>query len=396
MFGYGISYAIASLSCTIAPFLAVTGAGLRSDSVLGALSVYVAYAAGFTLVVGVLAVAAALSSAAVADRMRRIVPYVNRISGVLLVVVGLYVAYYGLYEVRLFTANGSPDDSVIAAAGRLQGAIAGWVHRHGAWPWLVALALLLVAALARRGARRLAPPRNVALQIGPRRATNHSDAGERRRHEPDEDAHHARSVGRRRRRSTSHVAVLDHEHADRFGPRPTHLGDRESPLCRRRFRTAPRTRVTRRHPAATCRRRRGPLAGSCNPAYYTARTQRRRLSGDCRRSPRRRPRPARRLPIRMRRRGAPGPPRPGCLDFALSADLVEPGRINIFERWESQARSRHSAAVDPATSRARRSWPRRSPSTTWRPSGTSAERPFPRGDDYRNRALSSAASCSAA
>lgn len=27
---------------------------------------------------------------------------------------------------------------------------------------------------------------------------------------------------------------------------------------------------------------------------------------------------------------------PGCLDYALSADLVEPGRINIFERWESQ------------------------------------------------------------
>lgn len=28
---------------------------------------------------------------------------------------------------------------------------------------------------------------------------------------------------------------------------------------------------------------------------------------------------------------------PDCLDFALSADLVEPDRINIFERWESQA-----------------------------------------------------------
>ena len=148
MFGYGLGYAVASLSCTIAPFLAVTGVGLRGDSVLSALSVYVAYAAGFTLVVGVLAVAAALSSAAVADRMRRIVPYVNRISGVLLLAVGLYVAYYGLYEVRLFTAYGSPDDSVIAAAGRLQGAIAGWVHRHGAWPWMLALALLLVAALA--------------------------------------------------------------------------------------------------------------------------------------------------------------------------------------------------------------------------------------------------------
>ena len=26
----------------------------------------------------------------------------------------------------------------------------------------------------------------------------------------------------------------------------------------------------------------------------------------------------------------------GCLDFALSADLVDAGRINILERWESQ------------------------------------------------------------
>jgi quinol monooxygenase YgiN len=28
---------------------------------------------------------------------------------------------------------------------------------------------------------------------------------------------------------------------------------------------------------------------------------------------------------------------PGCLDFALTADLVDPARVNIFERWESQA-----------------------------------------------------------
>jgi cytochrome c biogenesis protein CcdA len=148
MFGYGLGYAIASLSCTVAPFLAVTGAAVGGGSVIGTLSVYLAYAAGFTLVVGVLAVATALSSAAVADRMRRILPYLNRISGILLVVVGLYVAYYGFYEVRLFTANGDPQDPVIAAAGRLQGAIAGWVHQHGAWPWLAALAALVVLTAA--------------------------------------------------------------------------------------------------------------------------------------------------------------------------------------------------------------------------------------------------------
>jgi cytochrome c biogenesis protein CcdA len=143
MFGYGISYAVASLSCTIGPFLAVTAAALRGGSVLGGVAVYFAYAGGFTLVVGVLA----LASSAAVDRMRRIAPYVNRISGALLLIVGVYVGYYGLYEIRLFTGDGNPEDSVIAAAGRVQGAIAGWVHQHGAWPWLVALAVLTIAAL---------------------------------------------------------------------------------------------------------------------------------------------------------------------------------------------------------------------------------------------------------
>lgn len=26
----------------------------------------------------------------------------------------------------------------------------------------------------------------------------------------------------------------------------------------------------------------------------------------------------------------------GCLDFSIAADLVDGGRINIFERWQSQ------------------------------------------------------------
>jgi quinol monooxygenase YgiN len=28
--------------------------------------------------------------------------------------------------------------------------------------------------------------------------------------------------------------------------------------------------------------------------------------------------------------------RHGCLDFAITADLVDPGRVNLFEHWESQ------------------------------------------------------------
>lgn len=152
MYSYGVSYAIASLSCTIAPFLAVTGAGLRAGSVVTGVSVYLAYVAGLTLVVGVLAMAAALASSVTADRLRRILPFVNRISGGLLLLVGLYVAYFAGYELRLFTMNASPRDAVIAAAGRLQGTLAGWVHQHGIWPW--AAALLALAAVAGASAWR--------------------------------------------------------------------------------------------------------------------------------------------------------------------------------------------------------------------------------------------------
>ncbi|MEE2033263.1 putative quinol monooxygenase [Rhodococcus chondri] len=27
---------------------------------------------------------------------------------------------------------------------------------------------------------------------------------------------------------------------------------------------------------------------------------------------------------------------PGCLDFVIAADLLDTGRINLFERWESR------------------------------------------------------------
>ncbi|WNG88155.1 cytochrome c biogenesis CcdA family protein [Mycobacterium sp. ITM-2016-00317] len=145
MFGYGVGYALASLSCTVGPFLAVTGAGLGTAGA-GRLWVYLAYAAGFALVVGALAVSVAVAGSALADPLKRILPYVNRIGGATLILVGLYVAYYGYYEIRLF-AGGDPADPVIAAAGRLQGAIAGWVHRQGSWPWLLLLAATFAAAV---------------------------------------------------------------------------------------------------------------------------------------------------------------------------------------------------------------------------------------------------------
>jgi len=154
MYGYGVSYAIASLSCTVGPFLAVTAAGLRRGSLIGSASIYLAYIAGLTLVVGVLAIAAAIASSAVVNRLRRILPYVNRISGALLILVGVYVGYYAFYEIRLHSAHALGSDAVLAAAGRAQGALAGWVHQHGGGPWVLAFAVLVACALVGAWYRR--------------------------------------------------------------------------------------------------------------------------------------------------------------------------------------------------------------------------------------------------
>lgn len=145
MFGYGMAYAVASLACTVGPFLAVTAAGSRG-SITDSVAVYLVYAGGFSLIVGTLAVAAAFASATLATRMRRVLPVVNRIGGALVIVTGAYVTYYGSYELRLFHGNADPADAVIAGAGRLQGTVAGWVHQSGGWPWALALTVLLVAA----------------------------------------------------------------------------------------------------------------------------------------------------------------------------------------------------------------------------------------------------------
>jgi cytochrome c-type biogenesis protein len=150
MFGYGLAYAIASLSCTIGPFLAVTSATFRTGSTLNGILAYLAYGAGMTLVVGVLATAVALASSTVTTGFRRLLPHISRIGGGLLVLVGAYVGYYGSYELRLYLGDGDASDPVIEAAGAAQQTVAGWVDSIGALPPLAVLAVLILGAIALR------------------------------------------------------------------------------------------------------------------------------------------------------------------------------------------------------------------------------------------------------
>jgi cytochrome c-type biogenesis protein len=159
MAGFGASYAVASISCTIAPFLAVVVGGFRSGSVLEGLTLFLAYAVGMGLVVGTLAVATVFASPTTVGRLRGAGRWAPRAAGALLAAAGAYVAYYGWWELRVLD-GGDPDDPVIEAASTLQQQLASLVDSIGPLGWVTAGALLVLAVLASRRrarARRTAP-----------------------------------------------------------------------------------------------------------------------------------------------------------------------------------------------------------------------------------------------
>jgi cytochrome c biogenesis protein CcdA len=156
LYGYGASYAIASLSCTIAPFLAVTGLVSGSGDIATGLAAFVAYGLGMGIVVGLLAMLVALAQDTAVRRTRAVLPHILRISGAFLLLAGLYVAYYGWYELRVIAGN-SADDRVVGTVTEIQGQIATWLDAIGVWWILAAFTLTAGTAVALRAARRTRP-----------------------------------------------------------------------------------------------------------------------------------------------------------------------------------------------------------------------------------------------
>jgi cytochrome c-type biogenesis protein len=161
--GYGATFALASLSCTAAPFLAVTAGALGSGGPVAVVVTYLAYAVGMGAVVGALALASATASVGLAARLRRTAPVLSRISGALLVLAGAYVAWYGWFELRVLAGTATGDPVVDVAIG-VQSAVARTVTALGA-PLLavgaLGVAAVVMTAAARR--RRREPRTAVAL-----------------------------------------------------------------------------------------------------------------------------------------------------------------------------------------------------------------------------------------
>jgi hypothetical protein len=142
---FGMAYALASLSCSIAPFLAIVVTSLQAGSTLRGLALFVAYAIGMGLVVAVAALGVALLRGRVVSGLRGAGAWMPRLSGLVLLLAGGYVAWYGWYEVRL--AQGRHDafgDPVVVGAARVQRTLVTALDTAGP----VVLAALLVGLLA--------------------------------------------------------------------------------------------------------------------------------------------------------------------------------------------------------------------------------------------------------
>ncbi|MCG5464085.1 cytochrome c biogenesis protein CcdA [Micromonospora sp. MED01] len=144
---FGAVYALASLGCAIAPFLAIVVTSLQAGSTGRGLALFGAYALGMGLVVAVAALGVALLRDGLVARLRVVGALVPRLSGLVLLVAGGYVAWYGWYELRL--AAGRRDalqDPVIRAASQLQHTLATALDTIGPALLVAALAALLLTA----------------------------------------------------------------------------------------------------------------------------------------------------------------------------------------------------------------------------------------------------------
>jgi cytochrome c-type biogenesis protein len=146
--GYGITFALASLSCTIGPFLAITATAVQSKSIFKIIVLFTTYALGMGIVVLVLAFITAAARNNAIIRIRNSQGLIAKIGGVFLVIVGIYEVWYGWFEIRVLSGENS-SDAFINFASKIQSAITGWVANLGTGKILLIGSLVALALTSR-------------------------------------------------------------------------------------------------------------------------------------------------------------------------------------------------------------------------------------------------------
>jgi cytochrome c biogenesis protein CcdA len=127
--GYGLTFALVSLSCTLGPFLAVTGASIRSSDFFGIVLTFIAFALGMGAAIGAIAVTTALVGSQVSVWLRSKSAAISRITGALVILAGIYVAWFGWYEWRINSGE-QIDDPIVGAVTDAQAWVVNTLSSH--------------------------------------------------------------------------------------------------------------------------------------------------------------------------------------------------------------------------------------------------------------------------
>ncbi len=146
MFLYGISYAVASLSCTIPIFIGIVSTTLERDSFVAGVATFLAYGLGMGMTLAILTIGVALARSGIVRTFRRVLPYVNRISGGFLIVAGAFVGYYAWVEIQ--ELNSGRSSSVVQFSRDLQSSMQRWVEDVGGARLALGAAIVILAAVA--------------------------------------------------------------------------------------------------------------------------------------------------------------------------------------------------------------------------------------------------------
>lgn len=95
-FVFGLSYGLASLSCTLPIFLAVIGTSFSTATIWTSFAQFVLYALGMGAVIIALTLLMAVFKGAVIGVMRRAMPYIQPIGTWLMLIAGTYIVFYWL------------------------------------------------------------------------------------------------------------------------------------------------------------------------------------------------------------------------------------------------------------------------------------------------------------
>ena len=143
IFLFGVSYAIVSIGCSAPIFFITVGSSFSRDGVINGVAVFITYALGMSIVVTFLTISLALTRTMIAKNMRRILPYLSPISGLLLTGAGFFLASYGWWEIQVSKGNYS-SNTFVDLSLRGSGRLSTWVDNVGSGRFAMACLMLVL------------------------------------------------------------------------------------------------------------------------------------------------------------------------------------------------------------------------------------------------------------